>query len=69
MSDIINLKQFKKRKARASKEVEASANRVLFGRTKAEKSFDKTQSEKDERFLEQNKLEPRNTGSSEAETE
>ena len=69
MSDIINLKQFKKRKARASKEVEASTNRVLFGRTKAEKSFDKTQSEKDERFLEQNKLEPRNTGSSEAETE
>lgn len=69
MSDIINLKQFKKRKARASKEVEASANRVLFGRTKAEKSFDKTHSEKDERFLEQNKLEPRNTGSSEAETE
>lgn len=69
MSDIINLKQFKKRKARASKEIEASANSVLFGRTKAEKSFDKTQSEKDERFLEQNKLEPRNTGSSEAETE
>lgn len=68
MSDIINLKQFKKRKARASKEMEANANRILFGRTKAEKSFDKNQSAKDERFLELNKLEPRNTSSS-SETE
>lgn len=69
MSDIINLKQFKKRKARATKEMEANANRILFGRTKAEKTFDKNQSAKDERFLELNKLEPRNPGSSETETE
>lgn len=63
MSDIINLKQFKKRKARASKEMEANANRILFGRTKAEKTFEKSQSEKDGKFLELNKLEPRIGGS------
>ena len=58
MSDIINLRQFKKRKAQATKELEANANRILFGRTKAEKVFAKNQSEKDTRFLELNKLEP-----------
>ena len=41
MSDIINLRQFKKRKAQATKELEANANRILFGRTKAEKAFAK----------------------------
>lgn len=69
MSDIINLKQFKKRKARATKEVEADANRILFGRTKAEKSFDKNQNDKQVRFLDQNRLEPRNSASSADETE
>ena len=64
MSDIINLKQFKKRKARATKEVEADANRILFGRTKAEKSLDKNQNDKQIRFLDQNRLEPRSSVSS-----
>ncbi|MBX8826204.1 DUF4169 family protein [Ochrobactrum sp. SFR4] len=63
MSDIINLKQFKKRKARATKEVEANTNRILFGRTKAEKSFDKNQNEKQVRFLDRNRLEPRGPAS------
>ena len=64
MSDIINLKQFKKRKARATKETEANANRILFGRTKAEKNFDKNQAEKSAKFLELNRLEPRPSATS-----
>ena len=37
MADIINLKNARKQKARAEKAVGAAQNRVLFGRTKAEK--------------------------------
>lgn len=37
MAEIINLKNVRKQKARAEKEVQAAQNRVLFGRTKAEK--------------------------------
>ncbi|MHA6728558.1 DUF4169 family protein [Devosia sp. A369] len=37
MAEIINLKNVRKQKARAEKEVQASQNRVLFGRSKAEK--------------------------------
>ena len=37
MDDIINLRTARKQKARAEKEVQASQNRVIFGRTKAEK--------------------------------
>ncbi len=57
LGDIINLKQFKKRKTRAEKQQQADANRILFGRTKTEKTFAKNQQEKSERFLEQNRLE------------
>lgn len=37
MADIINLRTARKQKARVEKEVQASQNRVIFGRTKAEK--------------------------------
>lgn len=37
MAEIISLKNARKQKARADKEVQAAQNRVLFGRTKAEK--------------------------------
>ena len=37
MSEVVNLNQFRKAKARADKEKRASENRVKFGRTKAEK--------------------------------
>lgn len=58
MSDIINLKQFKKRKARAEQQQQANANRHLFGRTKTQKNFDRLTSEKTENFLINNRLEP-----------
>lgn len=57
MSDIINLKQFKKRKNRTEKQHQADANRILFGRTKVEKVFAETQNLKNINFLEQNRLE------------
>lgn len=37
MAEIISLKTVRKQKARAEKDVQAAQNRVLFGRTKAEK--------------------------------
>ena len=37
MADIINLRSARKQKARADKETQAQQNRILFGRTKAEK--------------------------------
>jgi len=37
MAEIINLRNIRKQKARADKDVQAAQNRVLFGRTKAEK--------------------------------
>lgn len=58
MSEIINLRQFKKNKARASREEQADQNRILFGRTKAEKSFAKEETRKANSFLKNNKLEP-----------
>ncbi|OYR22364.1 DUF4169 family protein [Brucella thiophenivorans] len=58
MSEIVNLRQFKKNKARASKEKQAGENRVFFGRTKAEKNFAREEARKSENFLVNNKLEP-----------
>ena len=37
MAEIINLRMARKQKARAEKDVQAQQNRILFGRTKAEK--------------------------------
>lgn len=45
-SDIINLRKFRKDKARSEKDKLADANRAKFGMSKAEKQ--KTQSEKDQ---------------------
>lgn len=41
MSDIVNLRMARKRKARADKEQLATENRALHGRTKAEKDRDR----------------------------
>lgn len=57
MSDIVNLRQFKKQKARAEKEKRADQNRVLFGRTKSEKVLTQAEMTKAQRFLDQNRLE------------
>ena len=36
MAEIVNLRNARKQKARAEREVQAEQNRALFGRTKAE---------------------------------
>lgn len=57
MSDIVNLRQFKKTKARTAKEQTAEENRILHGRTKAEKDFARKESGKIKTFLDRNRLE------------
>lgn len=57
MNDVVNLRQFKKRKARDAKEKQAEQNRILFGRTKAEKELAEKEAHKSERFLDLNRLE------------
>lgn len=57
MGDVVNLRQFKKTKARSDKERQAEQNRISHGRTKAEKSLTGVLNEKAEKFLNQGKLE------------
>ncbi|MBA8900814.1 MULTISPECIES: DUF4169 family protein [unclassified Phyllobacterium] len=57
MADIVNLRQFKKRKAKDAKEQTAAENRIVFGRTKTEKQFEQSASRKSELFLDSNRLE------------
>lgn len=45
MTEIVNLKRVRKAKARAAHETEAQANRVAYGRTKAERKLAKAQLE------------------------
>lgn len=44
-AEIVNLRQARKRKARADKDRKAEDNRIKFGRTKAEKSLTKATSD------------------------
>jgi hypothetical protein len=39
MAEIVNLRQARKQKARAEKDVKAAENRVAFGRTKADRKL------------------------------
>ena len=55
--DVVNLRQFRKQKARSEKEKQAEQNRLTFGRTKAEKNLTSALNEKAERLLDQCKLE------------
>lgn len=56
MSEIVNLRQAKKRRARAEKEAKAAANRVEFGRAKAERRKTSAERAKDKRDLDGKKL-------------
>ncbi len=56
-ADIVNLRQFRKQKARSEKEKQAEQNRLSFGRTKAEKNFTSALNEKAEKALDQGRLE------------
>lgn len=56
-AEIVNLRQFRKGKARIEKEKEAEQNRITFGRSKAEKSLTRARNEKAENALDQGRLE------------
>jgi hypothetical protein len=49
--DVVNLRQFRKQKARAAKDAEAEANRARYGRTKAEKTVSRAEVERREKTL------------------
>ncbi|MBB4953263.1 hypothetical protein H4S14_001470 [Agrobacterium vitis] len=55
--DVVNLRQFKKAKARLEKEKTADQNRLTFGRTKTEKNLTHALNKKAEKSLDQSRLE------------
>lgn len=55
MADIVNLRTFRKQKARSGKEAEAEANRLKFGRTKAEKQRETLEKARAEKHVEGHK--------------
>ena len=55
MADIINLRNVRKQKARAEKETQAEQNRILFGRTKAEKLKQATEKAQADKHIEGHK--------------
>ncbi|MEX3010041.1 DUF4169 family protein [Hoeflea sp. TYP-13] len=61
-ADLVNLRQFKKRKARQEKEAAAERNRIAFGRTRAEKSETRKINEQQDRAHEQGRLEKPDNG-------
>ncbi len=63
MAEIVNLRQFRKQKARGEKERQAEQNRLSFGRSKAEKSLTAAINEKAEKTLDQGRLEKDGPGS------
>lgn len=56
MTNVVNLRMARKRKARTEKEQVAGESRALHGRTKAEKLRDRMQAEKAASFVESHKL-------------
>jgi hypothetical protein len=57
MADIVNLKDFRKSRARAEAEAKAAENRVRFGRTRDERSRKALEEQRAKRELEGSKLE------------
>lgn len=56
MAELVNLRQFRKKKKRQNDESEARENRILFGRTKTERQFDEREKHKTNTFLNLRKL-------------
>lgn len=61
MSDVINLKQMRKRKMREEKAKKAEENRIAFGRSKSEKKLSIKEKIKQSRSLDGKKLDKNNT--------
>ena len=56
MAEVINLRKARKRVEREARAREAEANRILHGRSKAERELDKARTEKAARALEAHRL-------------
>lgn len=56
MGEIVNLRQFRKQKARAEAEKMAEQNRVSFGRTKAERELTEAERDKATRHVDGHRL-------------
>jgi hypothetical protein len=56
VTEIVNLRQARKRKLRADKDQQAAENRAKFGRTKGEKQRTALEAERDGRHLDQARL-------------
>lgn len=54
--DVVNLRQFRKRQARADKDRSAEQNRISFGRTKDEKTLTRMLNDKAAKSLDQGRL-------------
>lgn len=62
MADIVNLRQMRKRKARAEADRQADENRVAFGRTKRDKERSQAEADAARSFLDGHRREPRADG-------
>ena len=60
LGDIINLKRFRKTKARSEADREAATNRALFGRTRAERERDEREQKKLHDVVDQHRIEDEN---------
>jgi hypothetical protein len=58
MADVINLRQTRKQKARAAKDMAAEQNRLLYGRSKAEKLRDRQIVGKSNAYLDAHRRKP-----------
>ncbi|PSH65895.1 DUF4169 family protein [Phyllobacterium sophorae] len=59
MAEIVNLRLVKKRKAKEANDKAAAENRILYGRTKVEKQYEREANCKTTRFLDDHRLEKR----------
>jgi hypothetical protein len=57
MAEVVNLRSFRKRKAREEKEASAQVNRAAFGRTKSEKELSKAKLALEKAALDKHKRE------------
>ena len=58
MAEVVNLRQFRKARARAEKEAQAEENRTRHGRSKAERLRDEKIAEKERRDLDGKQRDP-----------
>jgi Domain of unknown function (DUF4169) len=56
MGELVNLRRYKKRGERAQSANEADANRVRFGRSKAERSVDAERTRRADELLDQHRI-------------